>query len=250
MLAASVSIHHEIGSGGLPGRAILAADPDGTERIAAELLDDPRVLTARRGLLAVVGAYDGVPVLVQTTGIGGPSTAIVVHELIARGVRLLVRTGSAGGLGDHVAVGDVVVAEAVVGADGVGKDLAGWEPRPGDPELLAALRVAAAAETRVVHVGSIVSTDHFHEPPRGEGRVGRWAAAGRLAVDMEAAALFGLADRAGARAGCVLGVTRILTGGRDWLEPASTGDLDMEVARIGLRAVTGVWDATERRATS
>jgi purine-nucleoside phosphorylase len=212
---------------GDPGRALAAG---------RELLERGRTVTRARGLIGVTGRWRGVPVTVQTTGMGGASTAIVVTELIELGAAALVRAGSCGGLQERLPLGALVVADAARADDGVARTLAGPVAPPPDPALTEALAAAAAASGRPAERGPVVSTDLFYDP--GPPRAPGWSADGLLAVEMEAATLFALAARAGVRAGCVLGVSNRLVGGEEgWMTPAQLRELGLAVCAAGLDAL-------------
>jgi DeoD family purine-nucleoside phosphorylase len=212
---------------GDPGRARAAAD---------ELLESARVVTEARGLVGFTGRWRGVPVTIQTTGMGGGSTGIVIRELIELGARALVRAGSCGGLQERLPRGALVVADAAHADDGAALALAGPVAPPPDDGLTDALARAAAASGRPWERGPVVSTDLFYDP--GAPRAPGWSARGLLAVEMEAATIFALAARAGVRAGCVLGVSNALVGGGDvWLDPAALRDLGLAVCAAGLDAL-------------
>jgi uridine phosphorylase len=182
-------------------RALLPGDPGRALRLAQHLLAAPmQVLNTNRGLWGYTGtAADGEPLTIQSTGMGGPSAAIVAEELIGLGARRLVRVGTCGALVDALPLGALVVAGAALCEDGASRALGAGERAAADPELTAALeRVAGPAAV-------VVSADLFYDPD--PERAARWAAAGAVAVEMEAATLFTVARRRGAAAGCVLAVT-------------------------------------------
>lgn len=214
-------------------------DPDRSRLVTAELLDAAVLVTETRGLLGFTGRYRGVPVTVQTTGMGGGSTGIVVHELIELGARLLARAGTTGALQEDLEPGSLVVADAAVADDGAGLAMTGGVAPPPDPELTEALAAAAAASGRSVARGTIVSTDVFYdlEPGRNEA----WQARGMLAVEMEAAVLFALAERHGARAGCVLTVSNQLVGVHPgWLGAKQRERAGLDACRVALDALVAV----------
>ncbi|MCU0307513.1 MAG: purine-nucleoside phosphorylase [Thermoleophilia bacterium] len=216
--------------------ALCPGDPDRVRLVAAELLEGARTVTEARGLLGVTGRWRGEPVTVQATGMGGGSTAIVVQELIGLGARSLVRAGTCGGLAPGLAAGSLVVADRARAADGAALALAGPEPPPADPPLTDALAQAAAATGRPLARGTIVSTDLFYDPE--PGRPARWAAAGMLAVEMEAAVLFALAPRLGARAGCVCAVSNVLVGhDPGWAGAGRVREAALDACRAGLDAL-------------
>jgi uridine phosphorylase len=159
-----------------------------------------------RGLWGYTGtAADGEPLTIQASGMGGPSAAIVVEELAQLGVKTVVRVGTCGALRAGPELGDLIVAREVRGEDGASRGLGAPAVQMPDPALTAAL---AAADG--VLEGAVVSTDLFYDPDAG--RAAEWAAAGALAVDMEAAAVLAAAARRGLRAACLLVVSDLLHG--------------------------------------
>jgi uridine phosphorylase len=174
-------------------------------RLAQLLLDSPRMLNHHRGLWGYTGtAADGEPLTVQSTGMGGPSAAIVCEELITLGARRLVRVGTCGALAGDLALGELVVADAALAEDGASRALGGAGPAVPDAELHAALRAAAEG----ARAGVIVSADLFYDPD--PDRAARWVEASALAVEMEAATLFRVAERRGVAAACVVAVTDLV----------------------------------------
>jgi DeoD family purine-nucleoside phosphorylase len=204
-------------------------DPDRARLVAGELLEGAELVTEARGLLGFTGRYRGVPVTIQTTGMGGGSTGIVVHELIELGARVLVRAGSTGGL--RALVG----ADRAVADDGAGLALAGPEAPPPDAALADALAAAAAATGRPVARGTVVSTDLFYDPD--PGRVGRWQRRGLLGVEMEAAVLYALAAQRGVRAGCLLTVSNRLVGDPGWVDHDAFAAAGLTVAEAALEGL-------------
>jgi uridine phosphorylase len=188
-------------------RALLPGDPGRALRLAQHLLAAPmQVLNTNRGLWGYTGtAADGAPLTIQSTGMGGPSTAIVAEELIALGARRLVRVGTCGAFAGGPRLGELLVAGEALCADGASRALGAGERAAADPGLCAALARAAGEPV------TVVSADLFYDPD--EERAGRWAAAGAVAVEMEAATLFTVARLRGVAAGCVLVVSDELPAG-------------------------------------
>ena len=164
-------------------------------------------------MLGYTGEFEGRPVSVQATGMGCPSAAIVVEELVQLGVRRLLRVGTCGGLQPHHQLGDLIVAVTAVPADQTAMHLVGNEPHcPTASWELVHESVHVAKEIgQALHVGPIVSSDLFYNPD--EGQYGRWSARGVLAVEMEAAVLFTIGALRGVRAGCLLTVSDIVVQG-------------------------------------
>jgi uridine phosphorylase len=179
-------------------RVLLPGDPGRALRLATQLIDGPRMLNHHRGLWGYSGvAADGAALTIQSTGLGGPSAAAVVAELVELGARRLVRVGTAAGVGT-TALGAVVVAEAALAADGTSRALGAPERVEADAAIAAALAEAAGAP-----LGLVASAD-IHDPVLATV----WAEAGALASDLTTAAVLTAARRHGAAAGAVLGVTR------------------------------------------
>ena len=122
-------------------RALLPGDPGRALRLAQHLLAAPmQVLNTNRGLWGYTGtASDGLPLTIQSTGMGGPTVAIVAEELIGLGARRLVRVGTCGALDGERALGDLLVAGAALCEDGASRALGAGERALADPELTAAL---------------------------------------------------------------------------------------------------------------
>jgi uridine phosphorylase len=177
-------------------RVLLPGDPGRALRLATQLIDGPRMLNHHRGLWGYSGpAADGAPLTIQSTGLGGPSAAGVVAELIALGARRLVRVGTAAALGG-TPLGALVVAEAVIAADGASRAL-GAAPR-----LTASAELSAALDG---DARGLVASADIHDPVLASG----WAAEGALACDLTTAAVLAAAARSGgAVAAAVLAVTR------------------------------------------
>ena len=203
----------------LAERVLLPGDPHRALAVAQDILDAPLMFNHARGLWGYTGrAPDGLPLPVQSTGMGGPSAAIVVEELIALGALALIRIGPCGALEDGFELGELVTAGAVLAADGSSASLDAGRRLAPDPSLADAL---AAGGTRVV---TAVSTDLFYDPR--EGIDAEWRAAGAQVVEMEGATVLALARRRGVAGAVVLAVSDLLTDGvrrridRDELERA------------------------------
>jgi uridine phosphorylase len=111
-------------------------DPERVKRIA-ELMDKPTFLASHREYTSYLAYLDGKPVVICSTGIGGPSTSIAVEELAQLGVNTFLRVGTTGAIQPHVNVGDVIVTQASVRLDGASLHFAPppWLPPVVTPEL-------------------------------------------------------------------------------------------------------------------
>ena len=174
----------------LAERVLLPGDPARALLLAEALLDAPKMFNHHRGLWGYTGlAADGEPLTIQSTGMGGPSAAIVISELADLGARRLLRVGTCGALQAGLELGDLIVATEAIPADGTSRSLGAGDRLPAGSDLLIALSDSVSAEPGV-HSGPIVSTDLFYD---GRGLEREWSKAGALAVEMEAATLYALA---------------------------------------------------------
>ena len=152
-----------------------------------------------RGLWGYTGeASDGEALTIQATGMGGPSAAIVLAELIELGARRAIRVGTCGALSPALALGDLVIARESVCADGTSRAIAKRERARADRALTEALVRSAPS----AHAGTIVSVDLFYDD--GARRDDPDDA---LAIEMEAATLFALGAAADVPVACLLTVT-------------------------------------------
>lgn len=180
---------------------LLPGDPLRAQHIAERFLDDARLVTSVRNMLGFTGSYQGVPVSVMGTGMGIPSASIYATELITEfGVQRLVRVGSCGGILPSVEIRDVIVAIGACTDSGVNRVRYGDQDfaAVADYWLLHAAVEAAAARGTEVKVGNVHSADLFYNPDAAA--FDRMEAMGVLAVEMEAAGLYGVAAERGARA--------------------------------------------------
>jgi uridine phosphorylase len=192
----------------LAERVLLPGDPGRALALAQLLLEKPLMFNHNRGLWGYTGtAADGEPLSIQSTGMGGPSAAIVLHELAALGARRAIRVGTCGALNGELALGELLVAHEAIAADGTSRALGADGHVSADRELSAALEILAR-ERRAHPPARIVSTDLFYEPD--SRREQQWRAGGAVAVEMEAATLFVLGARLQVAVGCALVVSDTL----------------------------------------
>lgn len=180
---------------------LLPGDPLRAKHIADNFLDDVKQVNAVRNMLGYTGTYSGIPVSVMGTGMGIPSASIYATELITEfGVERLIRVGSCGGILSSVKIRDVVLAIGACTDSGVNRIRYGGHDfaATADFWLLQAAATAAAAKGIEVKVGNVHSTDLFYNPD--DEAFDRMEAMGVLAVEMEAAGLYGVAAEKGGRA--------------------------------------------------
>lgn len=199
----------------LAPRALLPGDPGRALALAQLVLSEPKMFNHNRGLWGYTGiAADGAPMTIQSTGMGGPSAAIVLEELCDLGLEDAIRVGTCGALRDDLSLGDLVVADAALACDGASRALGADGFVAADAALVASLRAAAQAEpvgSGRVHHGPVATSDLFYE--RDTRRPGGWRDAGALAVEMEAAALLRIGELRAIRVACVLAVSDVFEKG-------------------------------------
>jgi purine-nucleoside phosphorylase len=213
---------------------LLPGDPLRARYVAEEFLDSPTLVTSVRNMEGYTGTYRGGQVSVMGTGMGIPSASIYATELIREyGVTSLIRIGSCGGTHPDLSLRDVVVASGASTDSGVnrlrfgGFDLAATA----DFGLTRDLVDAAVERGIVVRVGNIFSSDLFYHPRPEIFDLAKRT--GHLAVEMEAAGLFGVAAEHGVRAAALMTVTDLIGGDEELAASERQSSLD-EMITIAL----------------
>jgi 5'-methylthioadenosine phosphorylase/purine-nucleoside phosphorylase len=205
-------IHIRAEPGDYAEACLLPGDPLRAQYIAETYFDKAVQKNSERGMLGYTGEFEGRPVSVQATGMGCPSAAIVVEELVQLGVKRLLRVGTCGGLQPDLSLGDLIVAVSAVPADATARHLVAEPHTPtSDWELVHSAVHFAKQFEQPLRVGPIVSSDLFYNPD--DGQYERWSSRGVLAVEMEAAVLFTLGALRGVQAGCLLTVSDVVVEG-------------------------------------
>ena len=237
--------HLLIESGDVNEVALIPGDPGRVDRIASQC-DSAETVAENREYKVVNATSGGVPLTICSTGIGCPSAAIAVEELAAVGVDSLIRVGTTGALQAGIEIGDMVVATGAAKEEGTSKRYEGpVVPAVPDYDVLSALVDGAEDNGEDVHVGPIVSDDAFYNET--EAYVDAWEAAGLLAVEMEAAAVFSLARRKGLSAGAICTVDGNLVEGTQ-KGADSESELPEKAKNNVERAISIALDTVERLA--
>lgn len=192
---------------------LLPGDPGRCEKIA-QYLDEPKFITQNREFCSFSGYLLGEKVTVTSTGIGCPSTAIAVEELIKIGADTFIRVGTSGGIQPGTRTGEVAIVTAAIRDEGTSRHYLPIEfPAIADMEIVLALRQGAINANLPFRLGISQSKDSFYgemEPQRMpiadelESRWKAWIAGGAICSEMEAATLFILASIHRKRAGGVM----------------------------------------------
>ena len=204
--------HINMKQGDVGKYVILPGDPKRCEKIAA-YFDDPQLVADSREYVTYTGYLDGVKVSVTSTGIGGPSAAIAMEELVNIGADTFIRVGTCGGMQPEVLSGDLVIATGAVRAEGTSREYAPIEyPAVADFGIVNALIAAANKLENAYHVGVAQCKDSFygqHSPSTKpayvdlEAKWEAWKRMGCLASEMESAALFIVAGYRRVRCGSI-----------------------------------------------
>lgn len=224
--------HNEANPGEIASVVLMSGDPLRAELIAKEYLEDAKCFNRVRGMLGYTGTYKGTRVSVMGHGMGMPSIGIYSYELYNEyDVQTIIRLGSAGAISDKVRLKDLVIGMGASTDSAYGRqfDLPGTFAPLADYSLLQTAVEKCKESGAAYHVGNLLSSDIFYEERKNVNA--SWAGMGVLAVEMEAAALYMNAARAGKRALTICTVSdHLLTGER----------LSSEDRQLGLRQMLEV----------
>jgi len=238
--------HVNLTKGDVVEYVILPGDPGRCEKIA-QYFDNPVLVANNREYVTYTGTLDGVKVSVTSTGIGGPSAAIALEELVHCGAHTFVRVGTSGGMQKEVLGGDVVIATGAIRLDGTSKEYAPIEyPAVANFDVVMALKESAKELNHPYHVGVVQCKDSFygqHSPesmPIASELQNKWEAwirTGALTSEMESATLFIVGSTRRVRVGAVLLVVANQTRRALGLEDIQVHDTEaaIKVAILSLR---------------
>jgi uridine phosphorylase len=213
----------------LADRVLLPGDPGRALLLAQALLAEPRMFNHNRGLWGYTGvAADGDTLTVQSSGMGGPSAAIVINELAQLGAHRVVRVGTCGALDPSYQLADVLMVTGTLASDGTSQALGANERLAPDQDLLR--RLSAAGELKPALVASV---DLFYGADERALRD-----AGAEALDMESASLFALAPRLDLSAAAVLIVSDTLHGPRTRISPDALHQAELAAGAIAAEALS------------
>ncbi|MBP7461658.1 MAG: uridine phosphorylase [Candidatus Delongbacteria bacterium] len=199
--------------------AFLPGDPGRVTRIAAKVNPDYRELAFHREYRTVYLEVGNTPVLITSTGIGAPSTAIAIEELAQLGVKIFIRIGTTGAIQPHINLGDMIITTGAVRLDGASSHYAPIEyPAVADWQLVGILANTAREAGIPAHCGITVSSDTFYPGQerydtfthyvikRFQGSLEEWKHLNVLNYEMEASTLYVMASAFGLKAVTVSGV--------------------------------------------
>ncbi|WDE01349.1 purine-nucleoside phosphorylase [Thalassomonas actiniarum] len=200
--------HIEAKPGDFAETVLMPGDPLRAKFIAENFLDDAKCVTRVRNMFGYTGTYKGKAISVMGSGMGIPSISIYATELYKEyGVENIIRIGSCGAVRDDIKVRDIVIGMAASTDSNVNRsrlnqcDFAACA----DFGLLQKVVNTADKLNKPVHVGNVFTADLFYTPnPEMFALMEKY---GILAVEMEAAGLFGVAAEYGKKALTVLTVS-------------------------------------------
>ena len=205
--------HIQLRPGDVGRYVFLPGDPGRCEVIAG-YFESPRHVGQNREYNTWTGTVNGEAVSVTSTGIGGPSAAIAMEELVRVGADTFIRVGTSGSMQESVVPGDLAIVAAAIRDEGTGLHYLPVEfPAVADVDVTLALREGARRLGLRAHVGVGQSKDSFygqHEPGRMpvadrlRQRWAAWMAGGAICSEMEAAALYIVAATLRVRAGGIM----------------------------------------------
>ena len=208
-----VQYHIQLKDGDVGRYVLLPGDPGRCEKIAA-FFDDPRPVAQNREYTSYTGSLNGERVSVVSTGIGCPSTAIAVEELIKIGADTFIRVGTSGGIQPGTKTGDLAIVTGAIRDEGTTRQYLPLEfPAVADIDVTLALREAAQKLGLPFRVGVTQSKDSFYGEVEKEripvadhlrSRWKAWVAGGAICSEMESAVIFILSSIHRVRAGGVM----------------------------------------------
>lgn len=199
--------HNNAKKGDIAKTVLMPGDPLRAKFIAETYLENPVCYNEVRGMLGFTGTYKGVPVSVQGSGMGMPSMGIYSHELYNEyDVENIIRIGTAGSIADKINLREVIIGVSASTNSNYAAQyrLPGTYAPTASWKLISEAVKAAEAKGCIYHAGNILSSDTFYDDANS---LAEWNKMGVLAIEMESAALYMNAARAGKNALCILTVS-------------------------------------------
>ena len=234
-----MSTHIEAKAGEIAESVLLPGDPLRAKYIAETFLEGAVCYNNVRGMLGYTGTYKGNRVSIQGTGMGMPSAAIYIHELINDyGAQNLVRIGTCGAIQSDVKIRDVIIGQAAATDSAIIRNnFPGYDfPQIGNFDLIKKAYEVGTAKGLHLRVGNVLSSDVFYTEDKSI--VTKLGQHGVLAVEMETAVLYYLAAKFGVKGLSLLTVSdHLITGEQTTALERQTTFNDM--IEVALETVTG-----------
>ncbi len=230
--------HLKCEKGDISEYVMLVGNPQRAKKVS-ELLENAKLVNENRDLFVYTGFYKGEKITVATTGMGAPSTAIVLEELVNLGGKVFIRVGSAGGINPKLNVGDVVIATGSVRDDGTTKVyLKETFPAVADFDVLKTMVEVAKEVKKDTAYGVVISEDAFYIP-YSKKEINLFVKSNVKAIEMESGCVFVVAQYRGVKAGAVFALDGNVTLNK--IKPEGTEDIykkgEESAIKIGLEAL-------------
>ncbi|MFI3255891.1 MAG: uridine phosphorylase [Psittacicella sp.] len=231
--------------------ALIPGDPARAKEIASSL-DGMEFLAANREFSSYLGFRNGTPIVVCSTGIGGPSTSIVVEELAEIGIKTFLRLGTTGAISKNVAIGDVIITTASVRLDGASLHFAPLAyPAVANFECLSALSKSAnqVLNSKNIHMGITASSDTFYPGQERydtfsgyvrkdyQGLLKEFKKLNVLNYEMESATLYTACSTLGLKAAMIAGVLINRNAMGETPDEAVVSKVEESIIAIGIKAL-------------
>lgn len=206
--------HIEAERGDFADTVLMPGDPLRAQALASNYLENVKQVNSVRNMLGFTGTFKGQPVSIMGSGMGMPSISIYAHELFDYyGVKQIIRVGTCGALQADMQLGDLILASAASTDSAMNRRrFNGWDFSAGaSDDLLRNVYENALKNDLKVRVGNVFASDWFYHPD--EDFISQLQKMGMLAIDMESAALYALAQQHGRRALTILSVSDVIPTG-------------------------------------
>ena len=206
--------HIEAGKGDFADTVLMPGDPLRAQALAHNFLENVRQVNSVRNMLGFTGTFKGHPVSIMGSGMGMPSISIYAHELFDYyDVKQIIRVGTCGGLLADLQLGDLILASAASTDSAMNRErLNGWDfSASASFGLLKSVYDNARKNDLTIRTGNVFASDWFYHPD--DEFISKLQKMGILAIDMESAALYALAQQHGRRALTILSVSDVIPTG-------------------------------------
>jgi len=226
-----VPIHLRANQGDYADTVLVVGDPGRAELIGSKLAD-LKLVNNNRGLLGYTGFYNGKKISVQTTGMGCPSAAIVIEELIQLSVKRIIRIGTCGGIAKHINSLDIIGAMTSAPYDGTTNSYLNGEPVApyATFKILKTTDNIAQKKGLKLYFGGIASVDVFYSPD--PEYVLKLQKKGVLAVEMETSLIYYLANRSNLETASFLLVSDVVGRGEEFTKFVTDEELKQGMERL------------------
>ncbi len=211
----------------------MPGDPRRAQHIAERFMDPWEQVTDVRGMLGFTGEFEGHRLSVMASGMGMPSAAIYITELVRHyGVRTIIRVGTAGVYQPALQLRQIVAATEAVTNSNMPVLLGAPSPIVPSARMVEVVKNVSESQGIELQLGSVFTSDIFYEP--NDAARDHHTANGVLAVEMETAGLYAVCALEGAEALSMFTLTDHLVTGEHLSSDERQLTVD-EMLELGLR---------------